>query len=555
MNTDNIVISLFDPLLDHIASDSEKARTRKPRSPILLLSATASPLATQYVIFVSREHENGARKLEPALRDSIEKSILRTMRKGSGRKKTIDGIAIRIVPVDYADIWSLSKCNTLFENVLPSEFKNVHAPKTITVNLLSSTTAARTALYLNCLKLLRENWRSTTMVVVTNASTEKGKIRLRHDSVSSERPVPVGLLAQGVGTKARTYAEALDRLEPVITMMRNENILITGPTGAGKSELAKLIIAYMKALDRDATDENCINQNVAAIAPSLIESELFGHEKNAFTGAGDRHIGIFERANRGVVFLDEIGVLPRHLQAKLLTVLDRSPFTRVGGSEPVVSNFLLICGTNVDLQSACEKGTFRRDLYERLRTWTVEVPPLRDRPDDLEIALQRELVSWKRKTGTQIDFTGREARTVYMDLAKAYPWTGNYREFHATFIHLAIAAKNGRIAKIDVENEFKRMKLSQRVFGRVSSAESNVSDEMPGSEYDLTELAQLACALDVCRKAKTASEAGEILFAARAETAKRNGTQFNGASSLQRLFSQFGLKASFKHGSCSLRSQ
>ena len=144
---------------------------------------------------------------------------------------------------------------------------------------------------------------------------------------------------------------------------------------------------------------------------------------------------------------------------------------------------------------------------------------------------------------------------VYMNLAKSFPWPGNYREFHATFIHLAIAAKNGRIAKIDVENEFKRKKLSQRDFGTVSSTESNVSYEMPASEYDLTELAQLACALDICRKAKTASEAGEILFAARAETAKRNGTQFNGASSLQRLFSQFGLKVSFKHGSCILRSQ
>ena len=552
MDQSNIVISLLDPQLDHIESGPTHSRARKTRSPILLLSANASPRATKYVILVSREHEKAARQLEPELRHVVQESIVEIVRGKQAQKKLIDEIEIKMVLVDYEDIWSPTKCNELFSDVLPSELKGVKPPKTIIVNLASSTAAARTALYLNCLKLLRDKWRSSTMIVVTNASTEKGKLLLKQNSIPLGSPMPVGVLAQGVGTKDPEFAEALNRLEKVIATTKDERILITGPTGAGKSELAKLVMSYMKALYRDVTDENCIHQNVAAIAPTLVESELFGHEKDAFTGANKQHIGIFERANNGVVFLDEIGELPLHLQAKLLTVLDGAPFTRVGGSERVESRFLLICGTNVDLQEACNKGTFRRDLYERLRTWTVEVPPIRVRPGDVETALQRELVTWRTRTGIQVDFAGADDRTFFMDCAKKHPWPGNFREFHALFVHLAMASKNGRITKDDIEIEFRKMEPSQHDSGTDCPNATDTREDFPKTEYDLAELARLACALDACRTSKTASEAGEMLFSARAHAAKRNGTLFNGASSLQRLFGQFGLKATFKHGECHL---
>lgn len=557
----NVVISLFDPQLDHIGSDSARTRARKTRSPILLLSASASPLATRYVILVSSEHEKAAGELAPELRKTIKSSIVRTVRGQEYQKALINDIRITIIPVKYEDIWNLGKCNELFEKALPPELddmlknketKQPEVPKTLIVNLASSTAAARTALYLNCLKLLRDKWQSSTMVVVTNASTEKGELRLKHDSISIEKPLPIGVLAQGVGTRGQEFVEDLARLERVITATRFEKILITGPTGAGKSELAKLIMAYMKALHRDVTDENCIHQNVAAITPTLIESELFGHEKGAFTGATELHKGIFERANNGIVFLDEIGELPKHLQAKLLTVLDGVPFTRVGGTELIHSSFLLICGTNVDLRKACDKEDFRRDLFERLRIWTIKVPPIRDRPDDLETALQREMVSWKTKTGVQIDFAGADARIFFTNQAQKHPWPGNFREFHATFVHLAMAAKNGRITKNDIETEFRKMEGWKSDSVIEEQTGTDASNEPNQTEFDLAEVARLACALDACQKCKTASEAGSMVFAARERAAKRNGTIFNGAASLQRLFGQFGLKATFRHGTCSI---
>ena len=400
---------------------------------------------------------------------------------------------------------------------------------------------------------------------------------LTYDQVDFQHPRSVGLLTQGIGTKNPVFGAALDRLEQIILTSRYEKILITGPTGAGKSELAKLVMDYMRALHKDVTKDNCIHQNVAAIAPTLIESELFGHEKGAFTGAVKQRRGIFERADKGVVFLDEIGELPKDLQAKLLTVLDdkRFPFTRIGGTENISSDFLLLCGTNVDLESASEKGTFRRDLFERLRTWTIEVPAINDRLEDLEVALQRERGEWLAKTGIEIRFQKttrkeevkgndkakgnnkeknreKDALSLFMEKARAHTWAGNFREFHATFAHLAMTADNGSITNEAIKDEFRQMEKG----GSISLPMSNTTPpvEKVGTEYDMADIARLACALDVCRKAKTASEAGEILFAARAKTAIQNGTQFNGASSLQRLFSQFGLKATFKQGTFSLQN-
>lgn len=554
MENDCLVLSLFDQQLDRLERGSARIRAREPRSPILSLAANASPRATRFVIFVSKKQEKAAREAEPELRKEIQKSIVRTISGKNDQRKRLAGIAIKIVPIDYKDIWDLSKCTELFADVLPAELKAANRPKTIIVNLASGTTAARTAFYLNCLKLLREERSPSTMVVATNVATERGRLSLKFKVLSPARPSSVGLLAQSVGTKCAEFAEALDRLESVVAAMRNEKILVVGPTGAGKSELAKLVMSYMKALHRDITDRNCIHLNVAAIAPTLIESELFGHEKNAFTGAEERHIGVFERADGGVVFLDEIGELAPYLQAKLLTVLDGVPFTRVGGEEPVKSDFLLLCGTNVDLQAACEKGGFRRDLYERLRTWTVEVPPIRDRPEDIESALQRETGIWRDRTGIQVDFAGPDGRAFFMDRARRYPWPGNFREFHAAFVHLAMASQNGRIRNGDVEDEFRRMERSRHGSEAGRSGEEADETQAPRTGYDLAELARLACALDACRKCKTASEAGTMVFSARARAAQDNGTLFNGAASLQRLFGQFGLKVLFRNGVCSVQT-
>lgn len=579
------------------------------------------PIPTQHLILVQTGSEQEAVSLAKALKPRLAELIERRVSNPDDRKRFCDDSSVDIVSVNYSNIWDLGKCNAVIEPILKERIRDANRLKTLILNLEGGTTAARTALSLTSIRLLRASRKKLLpasqdvkqkirdvqkqlreaeqitsdeehrkrqekefkqriieldrklnhlnpcqlWVASRNCSRKKTqmacddeKSRLfgrRQDALSLktidlEHPHSLGLLARGIGTKNPGFAAMLGRLEQIILTSRTEKILITGPTGVGKSELAKLVMAYMRALHEEVTEDNCIHLNVAAIPPKLIESELFGHEKGAFTDAIKQHKGVFERANNGVLFLDEIGELPKELQARLLTVLDGTPFTRVGGSEKITSDFLLLCGTNVNLQDACENGQFRRDLYERLRTWTVAVPSINDRVEDLEVALQRERGEWLTKTGLEVRFE-KDAFSLFMEKARAHRWVGNFREFHATFVHLAMEADKGRITKYAVENEFLRMENT--CANSLTISDTTNPAESAETEYDLADMARLACALDICRKCKTASEAGEMLFAARARMARDKGTQFNGASSLQRLFAQFGLKAVFKHGKCSVQ--
>jgi Nif-specific regulatory protein len=156
----------------------------------------------------------------------------------------------------------------------------------------------------------------------------------------------------------------------------------------------------------------------------LLESELFGHERGAFTGASDRKIGKFEAADGGTIFLDEIGEMSPHLQAKFLRVLEGHPFERVGGSEPVSVDVRVIAATNRDLEKEVEKNHFRRDLYFRLRVVEIVVPGLRKRPDDIPILANHFLDRFTRETGRRIRGFTPEA----MEQMRRYRWPGNVRE-------------------------------------------------------------------------------------------------------------------------------
>lgn len=571
MPRSNLVISLFDPQLDLIGNGKHK--TVSQHSPILSIFGISNmPVEVSCLVLVEKHHlencgdipeageRNDQRRENPVgtLADRIKKRLFDNIKHRVIAKEEQARLSARIqvelVPVEYRDIWNLDACNEAIESVFTKKMANGSKLKTVVLNLCGGTAPARTALYLATWRLLRSSLMNksnpTKLDIVSYQRTGASANRFSYIHVDPRFPPNIGLLAQGVGTANPSYLETLGRLERIVLTTRNEKLLITGPTGSGKSELAKLVMAYMRALHSEVTEENCIHLNVAAISPSLIESELFGHEIGSFSGAREQHKGIFERADKGVVFLDEIGELPKELQAKLLTVLDGVPFTRVGGVEKIPSDFLLLCGTNVDLESACAKGDFRRDLFERLRTWTIEVPSLNDRTEDFNVALQRERGEWLTKTGVEVLFE-KDALRLFMEKSRTHRWAGNFREFHATFVHLAMEADKGRITKDAVENEFRRME--NICDNPLTISDTTNPTESAETEYDLAEVARLACALDTCRKCQTASEAGKMLFAARAKAAKDKGTLFNGASSLQRLFAQFGLKAVYKHGVCTIQ--
>src|SRR5262249_15934702 len=164
--------------------------------------------------------------------------------------------------------------------------------------------------------------------------------------------------------------------------------------------------------------------NCAAIPPSLLASELFGHEKGAFTGALQRRLGRFELADGGTLFLDEIGELPAETQVALLRVLQEREFERIGGNRAIPVNVRVIAATNRDLHSASSAGVFRSDLFYRLNVFPLEIPPLRARQDDIPLLVEYFIHRYARKAGKKI----RDINTKTLELLQAYPWPGNIRE-------------------------------------------------------------------------------------------------------------------------------
>src|SRR6266849_801752 len=199
----------------------------------------------------------------------------------------------------------------------------------------------------------------------------------------------------------------------------DSSVLISGETGTGKELVARAIHKRSRRSQRAFVSVNC-----AALAPSLIASELFGHEKGAFTGAMQRRLGRFELANGGTIFLDEIGEVPLDTQVALLRVLQEREFERVGGTQPVQVDVRVIAATNRNLNAAVANGTFRQDLLYRLNVFPIQVPPLRERQDDVLMLLEYFVQRFAQKMGKH--FKKIDKRTV--ELFRSYPWPGNIRE-------------------------------------------------------------------------------------------------------------------------------
>jgi DNA-binding NtrC family response regulator len=212
--------------------------------------------------------------------------------------------------------------------------------------------------------------------------------------------------------------QALERLLRRLAQVRS-TVLVTGETGAGKEVAARFLHAESGAAAKPFVAVNC-----AAIPPELMESELFGHERGAFTGAAQRHLGYAERAGDGTLFLDEIGELRPDLQAKLLRLLEERTFVRVGGEHVLSFKARLIAATNADLAKQVASGRFREDLYYRINVVSVRIPPLRERPDDIRWLMERMFSEMSARIGSSLRGVGSLAE----DAALAHPWPGNIRE-------------------------------------------------------------------------------------------------------------------------------
>jgi transcriptional regulator with GAF, ATPase, and Fis domain len=219
-----------------------------------------------------------------------------------------------------------------------------------------------------------------------------------------------------VGTSSALRA-ALFRISKVAPT--DSTVLITGETGTGKELIARAVHKRSHRSSRAFVSVNC-----AAIPRDLIASELFGHEKGAFTGALQRRLGRFELAEGGTIFLDEIGELPTETQIALLRVLQEREFERVGGTGSIRTNVRVIAATNRDLQAAIAGNTFRSDLFYRLNVFPIEVPPLRDRQEDIPVLVAYFVDRYARKAGRSI----RSVNKKSLESLQSYSWPGNIRE-------------------------------------------------------------------------------------------------------------------------------
>jgi transcriptional regulator with GAF, ATPase, and Fis domain len=199
----------------------------------------------------------------------------------------------------------------------------------------------------------------------------------------------------------------------------DSTVLITGETGTGKELIARAIHKRSERAARAFVSVNC-----AAVPSSLIGSELFGHEKGAFTGATQRRLGRFELADGGTIFLDEIGELPPDTQIALLHVLQEREFERLGGTKVIRANVRVIAATNRDLENSIDTGTFRSDLYYRLNVFPIEMPPLRERKEDIPLLVEYFINRYATKAGKKI----RGINRTTLDRLKSYAWPGNIRE-------------------------------------------------------------------------------------------------------------------------------
>jgi formate hydrogenlyase transcriptional activator len=216
-------------------------------------------------------------------------------------------------------------------------------------------------------------------------------------------------------------------------------VLVLGETGTGKELIARAIYERSKRAKRPFVRVNC-----AAIPASLIASELFGHEKGAFTGAMQRRLGRFEAANGGTIFLDEIGELPMETQVTLLRVLQEREIERVGSSQSIPIDVRIVAATNRDLRAAVAEGTFRQDMFYRLNVFPIHLPALRERRDDIPALVEHLVERYARRVGK----TFRSINPNAIELLQAHDWPGNIRELQ-NFIERAVILCEGELFSID----------------------------------------------------------------------------------------------------------
>jgi len=336
--------------------------------------------------------------------------------------------------------------------------------------------------------------------------------KLQEENVALREEIDkASMFEEIVGTSA-PLKKVLSRISKVAPT--DSSVLITGETGTGKELVARAIHRRSRRSSLAFVSVNC-----AAIPRDLIASELFGHEKGAFTGATQRRLGRFELAEKGTIFLDEVGELPAETQIALLRVLQEREFERIGGSESIRANVRVIAATNRDLESAIEAGTFRSDLFYRLNVFPVEMPPLRKRKEDIPLLVTYFLNRYARKAGRHFTEIDKKSH----DLLRSYAWPGNIRELQ-NVIERSVIVSESQTFSVD------ESWLSRRPSATEVDVRSNLFNRLPGQEKALIEAALRECGGRVYGPSGAAAKLGipRTTLESKIQSLKINKNRFKG---------------------------
>src|SRR5712691_2661341 len=308
-------------------------------------------------------------------------------------------------------------------------------------------------------------------VAIFIADPKQSEERLKHESVALPEEIDKGSMCDEIVGSSGALQKVLSLVSKVAPT--DATVLVTGETGTGKELVARAIHRRSRRSSRAFVCVNC-----AAIPRDLIASELFGHEKGSFTGAVQRRLGRFELAEGGTIFLDEVGELPMETQIALLRVLQEHEFERVGGTRSIPTNVRVVAATNRNLQAAIAAGTFRSDLFYRLNVFPIDMPPLRERREDIPVLVEYFVDHCARKVGKNIQGITKES----LDLLRSYPWPGNIRELQNVIERSVIMCETENFS---VDKTW----LAQQPVASEAKSQSSFSQKLASQEKEMIESA------------------------------------------------------------------
>lgn len=363
----------------------------------------------------------------------------------------------------------------------------------------------------------------------------------RYDQIATrfaeEREEAASFLKSGIKTRNPDFNAMIDRIETV-ALRSDAPILLAGPTGAGKTQLARRI--YDLKQGRHLIEGEFVEINCATLRGDQAMSALFGHVKGAFTGAATDRPGLLKAADKGMLFLDEIGELGLDEQAMMLRAIEEGRFLPVGADREEASRFLVIAGTNRNLNQAVAEGRFREDLLARLDLWRFRLPGLSERLQDLVPNLEFELARFATQSGRRVTFN-REAEDLYSQFATGSQaiWPGNFRDLGGSVTRMATFAASGRITRAIVEEEISN--LLERWGSPDETPDAEILQRYFSvekiAEVDLFDRAQLAQVLTVCKTSNSLSDAGRKLFA----VSRLGRSSVNDSDRLRKYLQRFDL--------------